>query len=99
MVFLFNLKGECKLPILKSAFKRIRQDKKRRLRNLKVKSELKSLSKKLNLSLSAKKLDEAKALGAQLISKLDRARSKGIVHKNTASRKKSRILSKLAKLA
>jgi len=87
------------LPILKSAFKRIRQDKKRRLRNLKVKSELKSLSKKLNLSLSAKKLDEAKALGAQLISKLDRARSKGIVHKNTASRKKSRILSKLAKLA
>lgn len=87
------------MPILKSAFKRIRQNKKRHLRNLKVKSELKALSKKLNLSLIAKKLDEAKALGVQLISKLEKARSKGIIHKNTASRKKSRILSKLAKLA
>ncbi|MFH1778998.1 MAG: 30S ribosomal protein S20 [Candidatus Omnitrophota bacterium] len=83
------------MPILKSAFKRMRQNKKRHLRNLKVKSELKALSKKLNLSLSTKKLDEAKALGAQLISKLEKARSKGIIHKNTASRKKSRILSKL----
>ncbi len=87
------------MPITKSAFKRMRQDKKRRLRNLKVKSELKSLSKKLNLSLGAKRLDEAKALGAKLIAKLDKARSKGIIHKNTASRKKSRILSKLAKVA
>lgn len=87
------------MPITKSAFKRIRQDKKRRLRNSKVKSELKSLLKKFNLSLSAKKLDEAKAVGVQLISKLDKARSKGIIHKNVASRKKSRILSKLAKVA
>lgn len=99
MVCLFNLKGECNLPILKSAFKRIRQDKKRRLRNSQVESELKSLSKKLQSALSAKKSDEAKALGAKLISKLDKARSKGIIHKNTASRKKSRILSKLAKVA
>jgi small subunit ribosomal protein S20 len=99
MVFLKSLKGELKLPITKSAFKRMRQDKKRHLTNLKVKAELKALSKKLNLALIAKKLDEAKALGAQLISRLDRARTKGIIHKNTASRKKSRILSKLAKVA
>lgn len=87
------------MPILKSAFKRIRQNKKRRLRNLRIRSELKALSKKLNLALSSKKLDEAKARTAELISKLDKARSKGIIHKNTASRKKSRILRKLANIA
>lgn len=87
------------MPILKSAFKRIRQNKKRRLRNLRIKSELKALSKKFNLALSSKKLDEAKARAAELVSKLDKARSKGIIHKNTASRKKSRMLRKLANIA
>lgn len=85
------------MPILKSAFKSIRQDKKRRARNLKVESELKSLAKKFTMALSAK-TEEAKKLGAQLISKLDKARSKGMIHRNNASRKKSRILSKLAKI-
>ncbi len=85
------------MPILKSAFKRIRQDKKRRARNSKVETELKSLSKKFVMALGAKAA-EAKKLGLELISKLDKARSKGIIHKNNASRKKSRILSKLAKI-
>ncbi len=75
----------------------MRQDKKRHARNLKVESELKSLSKKFAVALGAK-TDEAKKLGLALISKLDKARSKGIIHKNNASRKKSRILSKLAKI-
>lgn len=85
------------MPILKSAFKSIRQDKKRRARNSKVETELKSLSKKFAMALGAKAA-EAKKLGLELISKLDKARSKGIIHKNNASRKKSRILSKLAKI-
>lgn len=76
----------------------MRQDKKRRARNLKVDSGLKSLSKKFAMALGAKKADEAKKLGLELISKLDKARSKGIIHRNNASRKRSRILSKLAKI-
>lgn len=85
------------MPILKSAFKRIRQDKKKRERNLKLETELKNLSKKFIMALNSKK-EDSKKLGMKLISKLDRAGSKGLIHKNTVSRKKSRILSKLAKL-
>lgn len=85
------------MPILKSAFKRMRQDKKRHARNLKVENELKSLSKKFAAALNAKSV-ETKKLGLELVSKLDKARSKGMIHKNNASRKKSRILGKLAKI-
>ncbi|MDD4879719.1 MAG: 30S ribosomal protein S20 [Candidatus Omnitrophica bacterium] len=86
------------MPNLQSAFKRIRQDKKRRERNQKVETELKSLAKRFMMALAAKKADEAKKLGATLVSKLDKARSKGMLHRNTVSRKRARILSKLAKL-
>jgi ribosomal protein S20 len=50
------------------------------------------------MALAAKKIDEAKKFGASLVSKLDKARSKGMLHRNTVSRKRARILSKLAKL-
>ncbi|MFA5164804.1 MAG: 30S ribosomal protein S20 [Candidatus Omnitrophota bacterium] len=86
------------MPNLPNAAKRIRQDKKRRERNDKVESEIKSLAKKFVMALAAKKNDEAKKLGLSLVSKLDRARSKGIIHRNTVSRKRARILSKIAKI-
>ena len=100
MVFLHNrnLKGETQLPNLPNAAKRIRQDKKRRERNDKVESEIRNLAKKFMMALAAKKNDEAKKLGLSLVSKLDRARSKGIIHRNTVSRKRARILSKIAKI-
>ena len=86
------------MPNIKSASKAIRQDKKRRARNQKVATEIKSLAKKFVMALAAKKTDEAKKFGASLVSKLDKARSKGMLHRNTVSRKRARILSKLAKL-
>jgi len=100
MVFLQNpnSKGETELPNLRSAFKAIRQDKKRRARNQKIDSELKSLAKKFIMAIAAKQAEEAKKLGASLVIKLDKARSKGLLHRNTASRKRARILSKLSKL-
>ena len=87
------------MPNIKSASKAIRQDKKRRARNQKVETEIKSLAKKFMMALAAKKTDEAKKFGASLVSKLDKARSKGMLHRNTVSRKRARILSKLAKLS
>ena len=86
------------MPNLKSAFKAIRQDKKKRERNTKVETELKSLAKKFTMALAANKKDEAKKLGATLVIKLDKARSKGMLHRNTVSRKRARILSKISKL-
>ncbi|MFH1190035.1 MAG: 30S ribosomal protein S20 [Candidatus Omnitrophota bacterium] len=68
------------------------------MRNQKIDTELKSLTKKFTMAIAAKQADEAKKLGTTLVTKLDKARSKGIIHRNTASRKRARILSKLAKL-
>lgn len=86
------------MPNLQSAFKSIRKDKKRHTRNQKIDTELKSLAKKFTMAIAAKQVDEAKKLGTALVTKLDKARSNGIIHRNTASRKRARILSKLTKL-
>jgi small subunit ribosomal protein S20 len=83
------------MPIKKSALKRIRADKKRRIRNLRVISELKSRAKKIELLLKAKLIDQAEKLILELTSKLDKAASKGVIKKRTASRKKGRLLRRL----
>lgn len=85
------------MPIKKSALKRIRADKKRIIRNLRIISELKSRTKKIESALKAKAIEEAQKLIPALISKLDRATSKGVIKKSTASRKKARLLKKLHK--
>lgn len=87
------------MPIHHAAFKQIKKDKKRTLRNKAVKSELKTYVKKFEELLAEKKLEEAKSYLRQLISKLHKAKSKGVIHKNTASRKISRLYQKLNKLS
>jgi len=78
-----------------AAKKSIRQDKKRRLRNLAIKSELKTLIKRLNDLISTEKTDEAKKLLVKVMSKLDKAAKKGIIKRHNADRKKSRLSSKI----
>lgn len=85
------------MPIKKSAFKELRKAKKRHLKNIRITSEIKTLNKKFLTLLDEKKVEEAKKLLQQLISKLDNAASKKIIHKNTASRKKSRLMRRLNK--
>ena len=83
------------MPRRKSSLKRKRADKKRRLRNLKVTRDLKNAIKKFQAFLSAKNLDEAKVHLVKVFSKLDKAAKKGIIHKNLARRKKSRLAKKI----
>ncbi len=83
------------MPILHASYKDIKQSAKRGLRNQSVKSELKTETKKFLDLISSKKMEEAKKQLTYLISQLDKAQSKGIVHKNTASRKISRLMKKL----
>lgn len=85
------------MPIKKSAFKELRKAKKRHLKNIRITSEIKTLNKKFLTLLDEKKVEEAKKLLQQLISKLDNAANKKIIHKNTASRKKSRLMRRLNK--
>ena len=77
------------MPNHKSCEKRLRQEKKRAARNLFVKNTIKTLSKKMhNESIS---LEEKKALLQKVFSKLDKAAKVGVIHKRTASRRKSRL--------
>ena len=86
------------MPIKKASIKSVRQDKKRRIRNLRVTSELKTKLTKFEALLREKNKEQAKVVLDQLISKIDKAKSKGIIRKNTASRKKSRLTKRLTKL-
>jgi small subunit ribosomal protein S20 len=79
------------MPRRKSSIKRKRADKKRHLKNLKVKRQLKATLKKFRELISAKNLAEAKALLQKAYSQLDKAAKKKIIHPRTASRTKSRL--------
>ena len=74
-----------------SAEKSDRQGEKRRLRNKMVRSRAKTLVKDFVELVEGKKKDEARKKLAEVSSFLDKAVSKGIYHRNTAARKKSRM--------
>lgn len=75
---------------IKSAQKRIRVAAKRQARNKHIKSGTKTAVKKVVLAAGAKSAD-TNALLVQAIAAIDKAASKGVYHKNTAARKKSRL--------
>lgn len=84
---------------IKSAIKRAKQAKANRARNKVVKNTLADTRKKALSSIEAGQKDEAKKAYAEYASNLDRAANKGVIKKNTASRKKSRMASAIAKMA
>ena len=87
------------MPIKRASFKDLRKSNRRHLRNISTKSELHSHSKKVESLIAAKKGDEARAALAIFISKLDKAASKGIIHKNAVSRKASRLTKRISGLS
>lgn len=74
-----------------SAIKRHKQSEKRRLRNASTKSTLRTAVKKVTEAVAAGKTDEAAASLKSAVKLLDKAVSKGVLHRNTASRKISRL--------
>ncbi len=84
---------------IKSSKKRIKITETKTLRNKMVKSALKTSIKKFENAITAGNVDEAKVLLDSAIRSVDMAASKGIIHKNVASRKKSRLTLKFNKLA
>jgi len=79
------------MPITRSAKKALRQNIKRRKRNLIYKKKMKGLIKEVRKLALEKKVEEAKKLLPQIYKALDKAAKTGVIKKNTASRKKSRI--------
>jgi len=86
------------MPQMKAAFKDIKQNKKRRMRNESAISEIKTLLKKFGDFTDNKDAANAKKLLPLLVKKINKAKSKGAIHRKTASRKISRITKKAARL-
>lgn len=84
---------------IKSAKKRIRVAEKKTLANKIVKSALKTAIKKFEVAVAANNADEAKVSFTSAAKALDMAASKGVIHKNMAARKKSRLAAKLNVMA
>jgi len=78
-----------------SAIKRARQAEKNRLHNKAVKTEIRTVSKKVETAVDKKNKEEAQKALLEASEVISKAASKGVIHKNTASRK----ISRLARLA
>ncbi|MFA4998502.1 MAG: 30S ribosomal protein S20 [Candidatus Paceibacterota bacterium] len=85
------------MAITSSAKKALRKSAKRRVLNAKKSKEMKNLLKEVKSLVSQKKISEAKKLLPSVYKILDKAAKTGLIKKNAAARKKSRITKLLAK--
>lgn len=79
---------------IKSQIKRNSQNEKRRIRNRSVRSELRTRVKNADEAAGTENEIETLRLA---IKKIDKAAAKGVLHKNTAARQKSRLVKRIAK--
>ena len=84
---------------IKSQIKRNRQNEKARLRNKSVKSSLKTVIRKLNVASEAGDTETATTLLRDASRQLDKAVSKGVIHKNQAANRKSAIAKRVSSLS
>ncbi len=83
---------------LKSAIKRIKQNEKRRLRNRVFRGQARSYVRDARAAMLEENLEEARETTLKAVKALDKAAEKGVIHKNNASRRKSRLMKQLAAL-
>ncbi|HHV18027.1 MAG TPA: 30S ribosomal protein S20 [Thermoanaerobacterales bacterium] len=81
-----------------SAKKRVRQARKRTLQNNKVKSQIRYSVKKFLEAINSADSDNIQASFKEAIKIIDKAASKGVIHKNAAARKKSSLYKRLSEL-
>jgi len=82
----------------RSAMKRIRQNQKRRVHNRVYRGSARTSVKKARLAIEAGNVEEARQATMDAVKALDKAAGKGILHKNNASRRKSRLMKQLVAL-
>ncbi|NMB40864.1 MAG: 30S ribosomal protein S20 [Firmicutes bacterium] len=83
------------MPNIRSAFKRMKQSVTRRQQNRGVKSNVKNAIKAFYNSLHGEDPDEIRKTYSMASSVIDKAASKGVIHKRNAARKKSRLAKKI----
>ncbi|MDD4658049.1 MAG: 30S ribosomal protein S20 [Eubacteriales bacterium] len=79
----------------KTALKRVKINEVKRARNVSAKSSIKTNIRKYETALTEGNADTATALYSKISSMLDKAANKGIIHKNAAARRKSRLAAKM----
>ncbi len=84
---------------IKSQLKRIKTNEKARQRNKAVKAELRTLVRRAQTAVSAGDQDTAMTTALAAARKLDKAASKGVIHKNQAANRKSALLKTASKVA
>ncbi|HZU66022.1 MAG TPA: 30S ribosomal protein S20 [Ktedonobacteraceae bacterium] len=82
------------MPNNPSAEKRMRQEQKRRLHNRSIKSLVKTRVTKARQAINDEDVNAEAAVRAA-VSELDRAAKKGVIHRNNAARRKSRLMKQL----
>lgn len=84
---------------IKSAIKRNKQNEKRRLRNRVFRGRARTFVQKARLAIEGGDAQIAKDEVLKAVSALDKAAEKGILHRNNAARRKSRLMKRLARLS
>ncbi|ANU25577.1 30S ribosomal protein S20 [Planococcus versutus] len=79
------------MPNIKSAIKRVRTNESKNAQNSHVKSAMRSSVKKADTALTNKEENASDSVKVA-IQQVEKAASKGLIHKNTAARKKSRLM-------
>ena len=87
------------MPNIKSAIKRVKTSEKRRALNASQKSALRTSIKSFDTAFATSNVEEAKSALLAASKKLDKAVTKGLIHKNAAARKKSRLAKKFNALS
>ena len=80
----------------RSAQKHVRADERKRIRNLMVRSKVRTLLRKAERSITVRDANTLEVVRLAC-SELDKAASKGVIHKNNAARHKSRLMAKFNK--
>ena len=83
------------MPNIKASVKSIKQDEKRRARNILAKTSIKKAQKKVLEAIANNNVTEAKSLLALADKAIDKAAASNTIHRNAAARKKSKLAKKV----
>jgi small subunit ribosomal protein S20 len=86
------------LANIKSQIKRNKQNEKRRLRNRMYRGTTRAAVRDARSTLEDGNVEESRSAVMEAVSALDKAVAKGVIHKNNAARRKSRLMKRLASL-
>ena len=83
------------MPNIKSAIKRVQTNERKKAQNITIKSDMRTAVKKVEAAIVLNDTNAAASTFTEATRKLDKAASKGLIHKNAVARKKSRLMKKM----